>query len=58
MRQYIKPSMTIIDLANEMPIICASSPEITVKPGNAEEGVTPMTNGWSEQVPWDYSDDE
>ena len=50
--------MTIIDLASEMPIICASSPEITVKPGNAEEGVTPMTNGWSEQVPWDYSDDE
>lgn len=58
MRQYIKPSISIIDLASEMPIICASSPEINVKPGNADEEIAPMSNGWEEQITWDKSDDE
>lgn len=58
MRRYIKPSMTIIDLTSERPLICASSPEINVKPGKADEDITPMSNRWKGQVPWDESDDE
>ncbi len=58
MRRYIKPSMTIIDLTSEIPFICASSPEINVKPGKADEDITPMSNRWKGQVPWDESDDE
>ena len=50
--------MTIIDLTSERPSICASSPEINVKPGKADEDITPMSNRWKGQVPWDESDDE
>lgn len=56
MKQYEKPSLTMLELANEMPVICASVPDVSIKPGKAEEGIAPMSCGWND-LPWSEAAD-